>query len=637
MTGPSRLQQPGENPGIDTAVSDAASERTIPLADGKVQESVLVLIFGPDLLDELEGVAHSKKSFETIVVDCRKSGFVFPAETLLEAASAAMRVLEVHGVITFVKSDKVVVVVKSSLLGDMMLHSFDAMADVYGFSPSVAFHILKATGSVGSESETTSDLTEQIWMSTVPVLTPFGIKLKVGMEAGKRRNILLAAIDNYTPLSLILKRLEGQLNREELTEDLRDLEVSGAIFPINAKIPFLVHCFRNKIPFKLLTYLVEARLISQSQLDEILFLAQNTKGGERLSVGAQCVAKGFISARQLEIALQDQAFYGQRSESEKTKSMEPEQQDVVQSLVGHLGTTDPSGILQSLSNNRETGVLSVEHKDMQFRALLEGGKVSNAKLGKLRGNDAILEFASTWKDGVFVFIDRQPPPDLVEDACRTTKLLDKLLLDSALARDNMAVVVKKLPRGLDTALEKLDDTLKLLDGATPLTDPQDKMALTAGDIELMQRVWKELDGLASVSAVIKRLANITTLSAATAINRLLHFGLCQIPSSDLHAPMRKFQDIAAAVAEQLGKERVEVLLRLSLQSSAGYSVRARMFNIGTAGEIGVDLSAAKQAGTSLSAVTRELEDWQVRFIEYVSQELDKDVLRNIVYRVHQRQ
>lgn len=617
---------------------DSASQRTIPLADGKVQENVLALLFGPDLLDELDGLSQSKKSFETIVVDCRKSGFVFPAETLLEAAGAAMKVLEVHGVIAFAKTDKVVVIVKSSLLGDMMLHSFDAIADVYGFSPTVGSHVLKAIGSVGAEGETTCDLAELILMSTVPVLTPFGIKLKVGMEAGKRRNILLAAIDNYTPLTLILKRLEGRLTREEVIEDLRDLEVSGAIFPITAKIPFLVHCVRNKIPFKLLTFLVEARLISQAQLDEILFLAQNTKGGERLSVGAQCVAKGFISARQLEIALQEQAFYGQRSESHKASSApDNQQEDVVQSLVGHLGTTDPSGILQSLANNRETGVLSVEHKDMQFRALLEGGKVSHAKLGKLRGNDAILEFASTWKEGVFVFIDRQPPPDLTDDACRTTRLLDKLLLDSALARDNMAVVIKKLPRGLDTALEKLDDSQKLLEGASPLIDPQDKIAIAAPDIELMQRLWKELDGLVSVTAAIKRLGTITTLSAITAINRLLHFGLCQIPSSDLHAPMRKFQDIAAAVAEKIGKDRVEALLRLSLQSSAGYSVRARMFNIGTAGEIGVDLAAAKQAGTSLSAVTRELEDWQVRFIEYVSQELDKDVLRNIVYRVHQRQ
>lgn len=625
---------------METAVSDGLGERTIPLADGTVQENVLPLLFGPDLLDELEGVAQTKRAFEAVIVDCRKSGFVFPAETMLEASTAAMKLLSAHGNLAFVKTDKVVVVVKSSLLGDMMLHSFDAMADVFGFSPTLAYHILKAIGSVGSDGESTSDLAQQILMSTVPVLTPFGIKLKVGMESGKRRNLLLAAIDNYTPLNLLLKRLEDRLTNEEIIEELKDLESTGAISPIFAKIPFLVHCFRNKIPFKLLTYLVEARLISREQLDEILFLAQNTRGQgrEKLSVGAQCVAKGFISARQLEIALQDQAFYGQRSEIEQEKLVDAvgERDNTVQSLVGHLGSTDAMGILQSLSSNRESGVLSVEYKDMQFRALLEGGKVSNAKCGKLKGNDAIVEFASTWKEGVFVFIDRQPPPDLVDAECKTTKPLDKLLLDSALANDNIAVIWKKLPRGGDTALEKLDDTQGLLESGN-LVDPQDNYALTQQDIEIMQRLWKEFDGLVSVNTVIKRLGNVTTVAVSTAINRLMHYRLCKIPASDLHAPLAKFQDIAAEVAEKLGKERTEALLRLSLQSSAGYSVRARMFNIGTAGEIGVDLATARSAGTSLTAVTKELEDWQVRFIEYVSQELDKDVLRNIVYRVHQRQ
>lgn len=629
------MQQSAENSGVETAAPQA-SERTVPLADGTVQENVLPLIFGPDLLDELAGVAQTKRAFEAVIVDCRKSGFVFPAETMLEASMAAMKLLEPHGNLAFVKTDKVVVVVKTSLLGDMMLHSFDAMTDVFGFSPTLAYHILKAIGSVGQEGAATSDLAEQILMSTIPVLTPFGIKLKVGMESGKRRNLVLAAIDNYTPLSLMLQRLQDRLNREEVLEELKDLEHSGAISPIFAKIPFLVYCFRNQVPFKLLTYLVEARLISQSQLDEILFLAQNTKGRERLSVGAQCVAKGFISARQLEIALQDQAFYGQRSDGNKEKAVEAEREHHVQSLVGHLGTTDPMGVLQSLTNNRESGVLSVEYKDMQFRALLESGKVTFARVGKLKGNDAIVEFASTWKDGVFVFIDRQPPADLVDEACKTTRLLDKLLLDSALAHDNIAVVWKKLPRAADTSLEKLEDTNQLLDSGQ-LVDPQENYPLTAQDVDVMKRLYKELDGLASVNAVIKRLGNITTISAATAINRLLHYQLCKVPASDLHAPLRKFQDIAAEVAEILGKDRTQALLRLSLQSSAGYSVRARMFNIGTAGEIGVDLATARQAGTSLTAITKDLEDWQVRFIEYVSQELDKDVLRNIVYRVHQRQ
>jgi hypothetical protein len=139
-------------------------------------------------------------------------------------------------------------------------------------------------------------------------------------------------------------------------------------------------------------------------------------------------------------------------------------------------------------------------------------------LCKLKGNDAIVEFASTWKAGVFVFIDIQPPPDLVDAACKTSKVLDKLLLDSALADDNITVVWKKLPRGADTALEKLDDTQCLLE-SDKLVDPQENYPLSKQDVELMQRLWKEFDGLVSVCSVIKRLGNVTTVCVATAINQ----------------------------------------------------------------------------------------------------------------------
>jgi len=40
------------------------------------------------------------------------------------------------------------------------------------------------------------------------------------------------------------------------------VEETGAVFPLFAKIPFLVHCFRNKLPFKLKDYLVESKLVS---------------------------------------------------------------------------------------------------------------------------------------------------------------------------------------------------------------------------------------------------------------------------------------------------------------------------------------------------------------------------------------
>jgi hypothetical protein len=98
-------------------------------------------------------------------------------------------------------------------------------------------------------------------------------------------------------------------------------------------------------------------------------------------------------------------------------------------------------------------VLSVEFRDMQFRALFDTGKISHAKLGKLLGNAAVIEFASVWKQGIFVFIQRTPPADLSKDNCKVSKALDKLLLDAALAADNTEVTWKKLPKGAESVLE----------------------------------------------------------------------------------------------------------------------------------------------------------------------------------------
>ena len=619
--------------------ADPSELTTSLLPMGMAEDTVIVLPFGANFLDELSGLAQTKRLYDVVIVDAAPSGFLFQTEVLLEAGRQARKLLAVQGALVFVTTDKAVALVRESLMGGISLHVFDRHAELYDYSPSLAAHVLAAMGKDTGAIEQSTDLAEQVLMSAIPVLTPFGIKLKAGMESSRRRNLILSAVDNYTPLSAIAQRLASQhgLGLEEVKEELRSLEQVRAIYPLFAKVPFLVHCFRNQIPFKLRDYLVASRLVTQDQLDEMVFEQQNTRERERLSLGPMAVAKGYLSTRQLEIAHQDQSFYGQGGEAEKVKllSAGAGEQARVQSLVGHLGTTDPSGLLQSLANNRESGVLSVEYQDMQFRALYDQGKITHAKLGRVKGDIAIVEFASTWREGIFVFIQRQPPADLSESTCKVGKPLDKLLLDAALAADNIEVVAKKLPKGLKTPLEKLEDTNNLWRSGR-LVDPKEQIPLRDEDIAIMYRLWGALDGLTPITMTIKGLADVTTLSAVTAVDRLLAYNLVCIPATDISGPLAKFQQIAKDVGDRIGQERNIALLRLSLQAAQGYSVRARMFTLGPAGEIGIDFAAARSAGASLSAILKDLEDWQVKYIEYVSQELDKNVLRDIVFKVHQK-
>jgi hypothetical protein len=601
------------------------------------QQNIIVLKYGPELLSEIAALGKSKRLYDAILIDSTLCGYLFPAETLVEAGRLAERLLELSGALIFLKSDKAIAVVRETLTGLMSFHVFDNHAELFDYSPSLTKFIQTALGSATTFVEESTDLSHQVLMSTVPVLTHHGLELKINMERHHRRNLLLAAVDNYSPVVSLNNKLVGQgrVAEDEFLERLKELESEKAIYPVFPKIPFLVNCFKNKTPFTIKEYMLASGLVSKTQLDDLLMELNSMPAKQKVSLGTLAVKKMLITSRQLEIALQDQAFYGQTEEKDdkvKLGSVAGED-DKVQSLVGHLGSTDPSNLLQNLATNRETGVLSVEYRDMQFRALFEVGKITHAKLGKIMGNKSVTEFASAWKQGIFVFVQRTPPADLAKDVCKVSKALDKLLLDAALAADNTEVTWKKLPKAADSVLEKLPDPKAILDDEK-LIDPKEKFVLSVAERAMMRRLWNALDGLHSIALVIRNLQDVTTSDAAAAIDRLLSYELVTVPTVDLFGPLTKFQTLVKRITETIGIERSEAFLRLSLRDTLGYSGRARVFILSRQADVGVDMAAARSAGTSLSVVLQDLEDWQVKYIEYATQELDRNMLLTIIREVH---
>lgn len=618
------------------ADANEADEITLRLTETVAHESVLVLKYGPNFLDELEGLTRSKRVFDVIIIDSTQAGFLFSAEEMIAASGFGRNLLEVQGAIVFVKHDKAAAFVKESPAGYLSFHLFETFSAVYDYSTTIAKHIQQAMGQSIEIKRDSSDLSEQILFTVIPVLTQFGIKLKSGVEGSRRRNLILAAIDNYTPLSSVSQRLSQLLPFGDLLDELRGLEHIGAIYPIFPKIPFLVEQFRNGRTFKLRDYFLEAKLLTPEQIDEVIFAMQNSKGAQRLSLGAMCVAKGMLSARQLEISLQDQAFFGQQRSAEKAQRRIETEADHVQSLIGNLVSSDPAAVLQNLASSRATGVLTVDHRDLTFRAIYDKGTLTHAKQGKLKANAAVTEFVSVWKDGVFVFLERSAPPDLVQEECKVTRPLDKLLLDSALASDNIEATWNKLEKGPKTILEKAGDAEHVV-ATTQLQDPQEGYDLSAEEMEDLLRVWRCADGISTINEITRKLGDLKTLQTAMAVGRLLHYRLVQIPRTDLATPLAKFRNIISLVTERIGLEHSEALLRISLRESNGYSAVARTLNIGSGCEIGVDMAAAKSATISISSIVKALEDWQVKYIEHVSQELDKNTLREIVFRVYNSQ
>lgn len=477
-------------------------------------------------------------------------------------------------------------------------------------------------------------------MSSVPVLKEAGIKAKGTRQSTSKAGLVISAIDSFTPISAICLRLteNDKMTTEQILQEIKALEVQKFIYPIFPKIPFLVNCFRSRASFTLKDYLLASQLINPSQFDEIMVGGVFRPGKEATYIGGQLLKMRHINARQLEVVMQDLAFYGQKGSLESNKLIKASGDEAqLQTLVGYLGTTDPANLLQNFAQNRDTGVLSVEHHDSHFRAHFEEGRLLHARIGKITGNKAIVEFVSAWREGIFVFIQRKPPPDLVIEPCKLTKNLDKLLLESALAKDNMDQDLLALPKKLDVLLEKLPDPRKFLDqeGAqTAIKDPKDNSPIQPKEIVLMKRLWAELDGLSKLSDVIKRMGDVARYEGIRTAHLLVHNGLSHVPETDLMQPLEKFNLICSHIAERIGLERSMAFLRLSLRDSLGYSARAQLYIISSAGELGIDQGAALSAHASLSQVLQDVEDWQVKYIEYVSQEMNPNELMTIIQAVH---
>jgi hypothetical protein len=606
-------------------------------ARGLDKGNLTALTYGPDLVHQLRVLADQQNTYEAILVDATNSGFLFATEMLLDAVRLAKRLLEPSGVLVFFTVRKAIGLQGDSLLGHQSFLIFENHAELFDYFPALARPMRVLMGKTYDEEEVETDLASEVLMSVVPVLTRQGIEAKGKIDARSRRNIVLASIDNFTSLNTINERFseQGRMTREQFLEEVKNLEADKLVYPIFAKVPMLVNCLRNRSPFSLPEYLIAAKLMTREKVDQLQAEVRNQINQDCITLGPLALKKGYINARQLEVAMQDQAFYGQDADKEQLKMLKSASEEAqVQTLLGHLGTVDPSNLLQNLAQNRESGVLSVEFKDLQFRGLFDTGKLTHAKVSKISGNQAVVEFACSWNEGTFVFMKRTPPPDLARDNCKLTKMLDKLLLDAALAKDNMAVILKNLPKGLESILEKREDEKNLF-AVREFKDPLDGAKLREDSVVLMERVWQSLDGLSTLTTVIKRLTDVPTHAVAHAAVTLLNAELCTLPEYGLTAPLEKFNQMVRKVAEKLGVERTIAFLRLGMRDTVGYSVRARVFAVGASGEVGIDMAAARNTNASLSLVVNDIENWQVKFIEYVSQELDSDLLVRIIEDIHQ--
>jgi RNA polymerase primary sigma factor len=122
---------------------------------------------------------------------------------------------------------------------------------------------------------------------------------------------------------------------------------------------------------------------------------------------------------------------------------------------GTLKNIDCFKLLKSLSLAKLNGILTVEKEESIFKLVFQDGRPTRALLNQLKGNWAVIEFATSWQDGHFVFYrDQKVSADLDLD-CILKLPLDVLLMDGAINRDIISKVISGLPKGRKAVLKKV--------------------------------------------------------------------------------------------------------------------------------------------------------------------------------------
>ncbi len=587
---------------------------------------------------ELEELVDKGKLFDGLIIDVMQTGFTLPLETLVKFSFYAQRLLNQNGVLLFVKADGAITLTKDDPGGGLTFYTYDSPFGIFTRHPMLADYVCATVGGIDRRrlQEGGNTLATHILYSSVPVLTEVGQKAKGEFSLAAPHHWVIQAIDDYTTVEVITRVMEShqRLAADETMRIIQELESQSLIFPVFPRIQFLANCYRNRKPFRIGRYMVAATIITEAQLRELLEKQAEEGWGksQKTYLGHLAIRAGYINARELEVLLDDQYLYGgyHRKSDEKTIGHSSNVDTVRDSIIGSLGATDPSALLQSLSNGNKTGLLTVEKRDKTFIIAFQQGKPTYARLNKLKGPDALTEFLTTWSDGIFVFRDKATSQDLDAD-CTLDKPLDRILIDAAVSQDHMKKNLDSLPHGRGSILERVPnfDTLwKSL--CQQNLKYADETVVIADDKVAIEKLSLLVDGFSTLDEVMRSFDIWPAHKIARAVKLLTDHGLVNIQNASLLRPLSIFQRIATELQNTIGQEENRELLISSLQYVHGNSDAGSRFIVDSLGRISLNLSQAKHSDKSLSNVILELRHWMEAYLVYCKKKIPAEIVDKIV-------
>ncbi|HEY9676572.1 MAG TPA: DUF4388 domain-containing protein [Drouetiella sp.] len=627
--------------------SDLPQAKTVPKGEDSLEEknyfastlSFLTYSYRETLFAELERLVESGKSFDGLIIDLMQTGFSLPLEALVKFSLYAKRLLKPQGVLLFVKADGAITLTKDDPGGGLTFNAYDSPFGIFARHPMLADYVCATVAGLDRRRLRGggSTLANHILFTSTPVLTDEGKRVKETFALPAPQSWVIQVIDDYSSVESMTRLLESRhhLPADETLRILQELESAHLIFPIFSRIQFLANCYHNRKAFRLGRYMVAAGILTESQLQELLE-RQSEQGlgrGQKTFLGLLAIRAGYLNTRELEVLLDDQYLYGGYHKKAQDDPNSRNIETMRDSMIGSLGAIDTAGLLQSFTTAKKTGLLTVENRDKALIVSFNNGKPTHARMNRLRGYDAIVEFLVTWTEGIFVFRDKSVSQEL-DDTCLLKNPLDKLLLDAALYQDQVNQILGTLPGGRNTILERVwnfetlwykieSRPLKYLD-ETPLSDSDRK-----GIVELVNLI----DGLSTLDEVIKSYDKWPAHQIVKSVHLLLDNRLVNVQQASLFRPLSIFQRIVAELQKTIGRDENKQLLQASLHYVHGDSAASSRFNIDNEGRVSVNLSQVKSSGAPVSAVILELRRWMEAYLAYCRRQIEPAMVDNVVAKV----
>lgn len=604
--------------------------------------SFLTFSYRETLFAELERLCESGKQFDGLIIDLMQTGFSLPLEALVKFSLYAKRLLKPQGVVLFVKADGAITLTKDDPGGGLTFNAYDSPFGIFARHPMLADYVCATVAGLDRRRLRGggSTLANHILFTSTPVLTELGKRAKDTYALPTPQSWVVQCIDDYSTVESITRLLESRhhLPSDETLRIMQELESQQLIFPLFSRIQFLANCYHNRKAFRLGRYMVAANIVTESQLTELLE-RQSEEGlgrGQKTYLGVLAVRAGFLNMRELEVLLDDQYLYGGYHKKSEDDNGRLNMETVRDSMIGSLGAIDTAGLLQSFSTAKKTGLLTVENRDKALIMAFNSGRPTHARMNRLKGYDAMVEFLVTWSEGIFVFRDKGTSQEL-DDGCLLSvsqHSLDKMLLDSALAQDQVNQVLNTLPGGRNTILERVwnFETLWYKIESRDLKY-LDESRVTDADKRRIVELVNLIDGLSTLDEVIRSYDRWPAHMIVKTVSLLLDHKLVNIQQASLFRPLSIFQRIVADLQRIIGRDDNKALLQASLHYVHGDSAAANRFHIDTEGRVSVNLSQVKSSGAPVSAVILELRRWMEAYLAYCRRQIDPQTVDNIVARI----